>query len=82
LGIKDIPELAWMDWLSFAEFEPDDEYGKMWAKQFVYGNIDYVYHWLKSKRNSFFSRCALGRKRTFYTWEFCSKVSYDMGNRL
>jgi hypothetical protein len=43
-----------MDWLSFAEFEPDDEYGKMWAKQFVYGNIDYVYHWLKSKGIRFF----------------------------
>ena len=54
LGIKDSPELAWMEWLSFAEFEPDVEYGKMWAKQFVYGNIDYVYHWLKSKGIRFF----------------------------
>lgn len=54
MGINDSPELAYMDWLSFAEFDDDDIYGKQWAKQFVEGNIDIVYHWLKSKGITFF----------------------------
>lgn len=54
LGINDNPEIAWQDWLSFAEFEEDDYYGKLWAEQYVYGNIEVVYHWLKSKGIKFF----------------------------
>ncbi|MFN3603607.1 MAG: FAD-dependent oxidoreductase [Leptonema sp. (in: bacteria)] len=54
MGIQDSPELAYQDWLSFAEFEEDDHYGKEWAKEYVYNNLDYVYHWLRGKKIQFF----------------------------
>lgn len=54
MGIKDSPELAYQDWLSFAEFEEDDIYGKEWAKQYVYNNIEFVYEWLKTRGIKFF----------------------------
>jgi len=32
LGIRDTPEQAWTDWLSFADFGPGDDWPKRWAK--------------------------------------------------
>lgn len=54
MGIIDSPDLAYQDWLSFAEFEEDDLFGKAWAKEYVYNNIEFVYHWLKNKGIRFF----------------------------
>ena len=54
MGIKDSPDLAYQDWLSFAEFQEDDLYGKAWAKEYVYNNIEFVYNWLKNKGIRFF----------------------------
>ncbi len=54
LGIKDSPELAYSDWLSFAEFEEEDYWGKNWAKLYIQNNVEWVYFWLKEKGISFF----------------------------
>ena len=34
-GIRDSAELAWRDWCGFAEFGPDDEWPKAWARAHV-----------------------------------------------
>jgi uncharacterized protein len=34
-GIRDSSELAWRDWCDFAEFGPDDEWPKAWARAYV-----------------------------------------------
>ena len=47
-GIIDSPEIALADWHSFAEFSPQDEWPKAWAKFYVENSLEHVYHYLKS----------------------------------
>ncbi|TAE55129.1 MAG: FAD-binding dehydrogenase [Bacteroidetes bacterium] len=47
--IKDSPELALSDWLSYAEFEPGDDLPRAWAEQYVHRCTEEVYEWLKPK---------------------------------
>lgn len=54
LGIKDSPELALQDWLSAAEFEPEDDLPRQWAEQYVHQCTDLVYRWLGEQGVSFF----------------------------
>ena len=53
-GIKDTPELALSDWLSFAEFGQEDVLPKQWAEQYVNECTPYVYRWLKKHGIKFF----------------------------
>ncbi len=53
-GIKDTPALAYKDWCSVANFGPDDELPKQWAKAYVYQSTSKVYDWLKKQGISFF----------------------------
>jgi len=46
LGISDTPELAWSDWLSFADFGDDDEWPKRWARTYVERSTELVFDWL------------------------------------
>ena len=46
LGIDDNPELAWSDWLSFADFGVDDEWPKRWARTYVERSTELVFDWL------------------------------------
>ena len=46
LGIKDSPDLALQDWLSFAELEPDDIWPRRWAEAYVNRCTDDVFRWL------------------------------------
>lgn len=46
LGIRDTPELAWSDWLSFADFGGDDEWPRTWARCYVERSTELVYEWL------------------------------------
>ena len=34
-GIRDSSDLAWQDWCNFAEFGPDDDWPKAWARAYV-----------------------------------------------
>ena len=53
-GIKDSPDLALKDWHSFAEFETDAKWPKLWAEKYVNECTDNVYSWLKKQGVSFF----------------------------
>lgn len=45
-GIHDTPELLLRDWLSFAEFSPDDKWPLKWAQMYAERNHDDIYRWL------------------------------------
>jgi len=45
-GIKDNAELAYNDWLSYAQFDDEDVLPKMWAEKYVVESIPAIYEWL------------------------------------
>lgn len=53
-GISDSTELAFQDWCEFAEFAPDDEIPKAWAKQYIEHSLEDLYYDLKKYRVKFF----------------------------
>jgi len=46
LGLDDSPELAWSDWLSFADFGGDDEWPRRWARTYVERSTELIFDWL------------------------------------
>jgi len=52
-GIKDSPETALSDWLSFAEFEQDDYWPRAWAAHYVERSRADVYDYVRSLGVSF-----------------------------
>ncbi|HSN54509.1 MAG TPA: FAD-binding dehydrogenase [Candidatus Sulfomarinibacteraceae bacterium] len=46
LGIHDSPELAWSDWLSFADFGDGDDWPRRWARTYVERSTELVFDWL------------------------------------
>jgi predicted oxidoreductase len=46
-GIRDSSELALRDWLSFAEFGPDDDLPRAWAEAYVTRCTSDVYRWVR-----------------------------------
>ena len=46
LGIDDTPELAWSDWLSFADFGDNDEWPRRWARTSAERTPELVLAWL------------------------------------
>ncbi len=51
--IKDTPELALADWLSYAEFGEDDEWPRRWAETYVNRSRELIYEWLTQRNVSF-----------------------------
>jgi predicted oxidoreductase len=49
LGIKDSPELALCDWLSFANFGENDKLPLEWAKFYCENSIEYIYEFLDAR---------------------------------
>ena len=49
LGIRDTPELALRDWLSFAEFGDGDLWPRRWAESYVDQSAGRVFEWLRQK---------------------------------
>jgi predicted oxidoreductase len=49
LGIKDSPELALRDWLSFADFGETDKLPLEWAKFYCENSIEYIYKFLDAR---------------------------------
>jgi len=52
-GIKDSVELAKKDWFSFAEFDENEYFGKIWAENFI-ENTHSIYQWITSKNIGYF----------------------------
>ncbi|MDX1477073.1 MAG: FAD-binding dehydrogenase [Saprospiraceae bacterium] len=48
-GIRDSVDLALSDWLSTAQFAPEDELPRQWAEQYVHLCTDQVYRWLREQ---------------------------------
>jgi predicted oxidoreductase len=46
LGIRDTPDLAWSDWLSFADFGDGDEWPRRWARTYVERSTEMIFEWL------------------------------------
>ena len=46
LGLDDSPDLAWSDWLSFADFGAGDEWPRRWARTYVERCTELVFDWL------------------------------------
>jgi predicted oxidoreductase len=49
MGIRDTPELALSDWLSFAEFSNRDTWPRRWAEAYVEQSAGRVFSWLRDK---------------------------------
>jgi predicted oxidoreductase len=49
LGINDTPDLAWTDWLSFADFGDDDEWPRRWARVYVERSTELIFDWLTGR---------------------------------
>lgn len=47
-GIRDSAEIALADWLSFAEFGPQDIWPRRWAEHYVARCVPEVYEWLRA----------------------------------
>lgn len=52
-GIRDSPDIAWRDWQSFAEFAPEDELPRAWARRYVEQSIPYIFEWAEHKKIKF-----------------------------
>ena len=52
-GIRDSAELAFSDWCSFAEFDPEDALPKAWAQAYVSRATADVYRWVRRYGVSF-----------------------------
>lgn len=52
--IRDNPELLLRDWLSFADFGPEDHWPRTWAEMYAHRNNPDVYQWLLSQGIKFF----------------------------
>jgi uncharacterized protein len=52
-GIRDSVDLAWRDWCSFAEFEPDDAWPRVWAQAYVQRATTDVHGWVRRLGVSF-----------------------------
>ena len=46
LGIRDTPEQAWSDWQTFADYGPDDEWPRRWARAYVERSRELIFDWL------------------------------------
>ncbi|MCG8316098.1 MAG: FAD-binding dehydrogenase [Pseudomonadales bacterium] len=53
-GIQDSPELLFRDWLSFADFQNNDEWPRQWAEMYAQRNNPDVYEWLLQQGIKFF----------------------------
>ncbi|MFQ5604985.1 MAG: FAD-binding dehydrogenase [bacterium] len=52
-GIRDQPELALSDWLSYAQFDAADHWPRKWAEMYVYSSLEYIFNWLTEKSVEF-----------------------------
>ena len=80
-GIRDSCELAWRDWCDFAEFEPDDEWPKAWARAYVERCTTDVHHWVRRYGVSFLPVVNWGPAGRIPSGQFGAAVSRRLGHR-
>lgn len=53
MGLRDSPELAWQDWLSYADFAGDDEWPRRWAMHYCERSVPEIFEFLDGKQVKF-----------------------------
>jgi predicted oxidoreductase len=53
LGIRDSPELAWRDWQSVADYQPDDRWPRAWGQFYCENSIEYIFEFLDRRKIAF-----------------------------
>jgi len=88
LKIKDSPELAWRDWQSVADYEPNDEWPRRWAKFYCENSQEHIFEFLNSKQVKFLplvnwaERGIYGPGNTVPRWHIAWGTGYEIIDRL
>jgi predicted oxidoreductase len=53
LKIYDSPELAWSDWQSVADYDPDDDWPRAWGRFYCENSREYIFEFLDKKKITF-----------------------------
>ncbi|MGA2133282.1 MAG: FAD-dependent oxidoreductase [Bryobacteraceae bacterium] len=53
LRIHDSPELAWRDWLSVADYDPEDYWPRTWGQFYCENSREYIFEFLNHKKIEF-----------------------------
>ena len=53
-GIKDSPDLAYRDWISYGQLDDAEMWPVKWAESYTAQCLEYVYHWLRQRKVRFF----------------------------
>jgi hypothetical protein len=53
LKIQDSPELAWSDWQSVADYDPDDDWPRAWGRFYCENSREYIFEFLDKKKITF-----------------------------
>ncbi len=88
LGIRDTPELAWRDWLSYAEFEPGDDWPRAWARFYCENSIELIYRFLDQHKIRFLpavnwpERGLSGNGNSVPRWHIAWGTGFEIVSRL
>lgn len=88
LGLKDSPELAWRDWQSVADFEPDDRWPREWARRYCETSRESIFEFLHGKKIRFLplvnwaERGLHGPGNTVPRWHITWGTGYEIVERL
>ena len=88
LGITDSPELAWRDWQSVADYEPQDDWPRAWGRFYCENSREYIFDFLDGKKVRFLplvnwpERGADGRGNSLPRWHIVWGTGYEIVHRL
>ncbi len=88
LGIRDVPDLAWRDWVSYAEFEEWDRWPRAWARFYCENSIQYIYHFLDDHKIKFLpavnwpERGLNGNGNSVPRWHIAWGTGFEIVRRL
>jgi predicted oxidoreductase len=84
LRLKDSPELAWRDWQSVADYQPNDEWPRQWGKFYCEHSRRDIFEFLDSKRVTFLplvnwaERGIYGPGNTVPRWHIVWGTGYEI----
>lgn len=88
LGIKDSSELAWRDWQSVADYQPNDDWPRQWAKFYCEHSREDIFDFLNSKQVKFLplvnwaERGIFGPGNSVPRWHIVWGTGYEIIDRL
>jgi uncharacterized protein len=88
LGLKDSPELAWRDWQSVADYQPQDNWPRQWGKFYCEHSREDIFHFLTSKGVAFLpvvnwaERGMYGPGNSVPRWHITWGTGYEIIDKL